>query len=168
MNFRKQIRIITGDKHGGKTTSMLKLYNEEGRRGRGIYASKIETDGIVTGYDLYDISGIRMASPFIEADKIKIQSEEDIYRQGCFIFHKKAFDMANKYLLSLKNETSIWIDEIGKLELNDKGFYEALKEVKSWDISLTLTIREIYIKDFICKYFPDKDYSLEIIYPSLT
>ena len=50
---------------------------------------------------------------------------------GRFYFYEHAFEQANRILLSALQAKPQWlvVDEVGKLELDNKGFYESLQQI---------------------------------------
>lgn len=147
------IRILTGGKHSGKTSAMLDLYDREGRIGAGIYALKSGDKSLVTGYDLCSLPENKIYTPFIKYNYQHQPESDRFYVQGNYIFYKETFQKASEYILSLRDADAIWIDEIGKLELEEKGLSVALHEVFKWDKPITITVRDFYLSDFLSKYF---------------
>ncbi len=94
-----------------------------------------------------------------------ISADEALYHIGKFSFYKHAFDAANDILLKAFVNDTDWliIDEVGKLEMQEKGFYPVLRTIISnYDMEkstkhLILVVREGLCKDVVdffgIKYF---------------
>ena len=89
-----------------------------------------------------------------EADK----KEKEIIRIGPFRFSKKGFERANSEILdSFKKYNIVIIDEIGRIELNNKGFAPSLNvimndKIKLKKIDLILVVREDLLKQVTKKF----------------
>jgi len=137
-----KIKIITGKKGSGKTTYLKSLRNSY--------------DGIITICD----SRERREYSFllIERDK-KISC---CYFDKKMIFNSENFKIVNKYLQTIKSRDII-IDEIGWLELENKGLSSSLNYLLNRNIeNLVLTMRFDSYKELIEKYHI-KDYELIIL-----
>jgi len=148
-----RIRIITGEKDSGKSTNFLALYQKE-QKGIAFYSKKqYDNQHIVSGYSLV-ILPYEITYPFIErCDNTTIPTEES-YHQGAFAFRKETFQTAFQYIIHTPNKISeVWIDEVGKLELEGKGFSPILSYLLEFGIDMTLVIRKIYLQKFFDNYF---------------
>jgi nucleoside-triphosphatase THEP1 len=117
------IYILTGDIRTGKTSALLDWVKNQ-----------TDKDGIVCpdGND-----GMRYFLKIKSRQKLKLEVQPDstmpsdnILEIGPFQFLKSAFDEANNYLLQaneIRDFKYLIIDEIGKLELKNKGLYNAAK-----------------------------------------
>lgn len=115
--------IITGARHAGKTTyaSSLKdilAYN-------GINAGGFLCEGTFKEgkRDSFFIKSLLTYEKELIADK-NVNNDSEDYSFGSFTFYKKGFDFAyNEYEKSILNKRDIiFIDEIGKMELEGGGF----------------------------------------------
>jgi nucleoside-triphosphatase THEP1 len=113
--FCRQVR-------SGKTTELLKW-------------SKTQND--VAGILMPDINGVRKmldlktGNVFDAQCNDPSQVKEELITVGHFHFYKSAFEKANNILFhaAFESHDYIIIDEVGKLELGKKGFYDATKEL---------------------------------------
>lgn len=100
-----------------------------------------------------------------DAEVTNEQTQEPITSIGKYKFYTAAFERANDILFNAidKNPVYIVIDEVGKLEMKEKGFYtsvvrltEAIRQNKI-DSTLILTVRDSYVED-VCKFFKMEEY----------
>lgn len=88
------------------------------------------------------------------------QTNEPLLKIGHFSFYASAFQKGNEILLQTLEERPHWlvIDELGKLELQKKGFYSAVKAIVDADLEATnvvVVIRNVLLIDAISLFsFP--------------
>lgn len=143
------LHIVTGDRNSGKTSKIKEIYATHG--GDGFISDKIVQDGIFYGYELSRFS-TGESIDFIYENKYAPAHWEDTIKNIRFTFFMPAFNTAYHWINEIiRNENfPIYIDEIGKLELNKQGFYEMIKDVvnrRNKDIYITL--RECYLIQFL-------------------
>jgi nucleoside-triphosphatase len=86
---------------------------------------------------------------------------------GRFKFYTAAFEKANDILINSINKNSDWlvVDEIGKLELDGKGFYRAMLLIAAKyndtgpGLNLLLAVRDS-LCDEVTRFFKFKNYRL--------
>lgn len=151
LNGNKRILIITGAVNSGKTTLANKIadefkdfgFNVKGFLSKGIFSGEDKT-----GYKLINISTgdeYHLAS-INPGKKFKL-------RQGRLFFNEEVFETADKLLKHLSTDDIILLDEIGPLEIKEKGFYSSLKEIlSSLNNKVILIVREKLIKDILTKF----------------
>jgi len=109
------IIIISQPIRSGKTTALMNRIN-----------AVQSIDGILSP----DVNGFRKILLIGKRTLIDFETTEQQHTTsiGKFHFSNKAFDTANEYLVNIqpKPNSEIIIDEIGKLELNEQGFFKAL------------------------------------------
>lgn len=109
------IIIISQPIRSGKTTALMNRINVVK-----------DIDGILSP----DVTGDRKILFIHNRSLIVFETshQHDTTSIGRFHFSNKAFEMANDYLINIQPQfhSEIIIDEIGKLELNEKGFFRAL------------------------------------------
>jgi nucleoside-triphosphatase len=146
------IYILTGDIRSGKTTALLHWI--EGRE---------DVDGLLCPDDK---TGKRyfLKVKSKQEFKLEIESGNDIEMDkivviGPFQFLKSAFEKANDYLKSISNNSSskfIIIDELGKLELKNKGLHDAASKLISNKTCntkhLILVVRSSHLNKIIERY----------------
>lgn len=150
IEMKNQIRIVTGPIQSGKTTRLFKFVN-----------TQTSVDGILSPIVndkrvLYHI-GSRTIKEF-EVNSF----DKNIIEVGKYKFLQASFDWGNKILIAglRKNPEWLIIDEVGKLELQEKGFHNSLKliltELEIFDTKLVLVIRDYLMKETIIKYNLDQ------------
>ena len=146
------IYILTGPIRTGKTSALLTWCN-----------NRDDVDGVLCPDDengkRYFLNIKSNEKHLLEAEEDAIH-ENDITSVGRFHFFKKSFDLANEYLVGLKDEVSfsyLIIDELGKLELQNQGLhFSAKKLIQCYMLHkhqhLILVVRESLI-DAILKHY---------------
>ena len=141
------IIIISQPIRSGKTTALMNRINLV----KGV-------NGILSP----DVNGVRKLLFIGNRTLIDFETlhQHDSISIGRFHFSNKAFEMANDYLINIKpqSHSEIIIDEIGKLELNEKGFFRALvhhlaivRQAQT-NYRLVLVIRDSLLQEVIMKF----------------
>ncbi|HBT17706.1 MAG TPA: hypothetical protein DEB05_12225 [Firmicutes bacterium] len=136
------IYIITGEINQGKSRKLLSFYRE-GQKGEGFYNYKIFRDGFYVGQKI-----IRLTTG---------ESREFSYREGFipdnwreegrfknFSFSKKGLEFGRNII---KNALAyyiepLFIDEVGPLELQGKGFCGVFKDTLDAGVNAYVVIRK--------------------------
>jgi len=152
------IFIFSGPVRSGKTTALFNW--------------SIEKED-VAGILMPDSNGkrkildIRSQNIFdIECDD-PVNSKEALVKVGRFSFYENAFKKANAILMRATELDPGWliIDEVGKLELDRKGFFESVKEITEMYLTkknngrLLLVVRNSLCAEVI-SFFKLKDYQI--------
>lgn len=145
--------IITGACHAGKTTYAAKL--NEILSQTGISSGGFLCEGTFQNGERnsFFIKSLLTYEKELLADKNESINSET-YSFGCFTFYKKGFDFAYKeYKNSILNKKDIiFIDEIGRLELEGGGF-EKLFHQMPVNSMLIAVCRYDFIKDINSMFF---------------
>ena len=157
-NLSNKTFIITGALGEGKTTQMQNivetLKNQNISTG-GILSPRILENGTTTGYDVVDIMTNERAA-FLrktEDEKLPKIGSYSILSGGI----QKGCNALNK---SLNNNQVVIIDEVGRLELDNKGWAENVKSLlNSSNSNLIISVRERFIEEVIEKWYL-KDYTI--------
>jgi nucleoside-triphosphatase THEP1 len=150
-----KISIVTGPVHSGKTTFLQKLIKER-KNVAGILSPVIND----FRYFQNCLNG--------EIKSMEITSEDpNVLQIGRFHFSQTAFDWASKILKTAINDHAevVVIDEIGPLELQNKGFAKLLRDILTQDDfngELIIVIRE-KILDEVLLFFKIKKENVNII-----
>lgn len=142
------IYIFSRPIHSGKTTELLRWCNEQ----ENIY-----------GVLMPDINGSRKIFDLHNKEIFDIEckdsanTNEHLTSVGKFHFYSVAFEKANLIISSALKQNPVWlvIDEAGKLELDGKGFYTAIKDAIGFYSdnviagNLLLTVRDSLCADVI-------------------
>lgn len=140
------IYLLTGDIRTGKTTS--------------IYNAAIKRND-VGGFLTPDVGGIRMLYDIASGKRYSFQVDDSITAQtvqvGRFNFLSSAFKKGSEITLSQLTSASIRyliIDEVGKLELLNKGFHSLVISLieKKIDKDIILVVRSFLVDEVVNKY----------------
>ncbi len=128
-------RIITGERNEGKTTLLLSIAScTENAKG---FAS-LKTS---SGYNLRNLENgeerLLMTSSPLFPDRI-----------GRWYYDVSVFSWAENVLIAL-DSGMIFLDEIGKLELQGLGFAKALSSLFEKSVEVTITVRKEYLQAVI-------------------
>ena len=146
------ITIITGKINSGKTTHLIKRYQAQ-QKGDGYACVKKMQHGLVLGYDLMRLK-TRESISFIVRDKFYDINMGAIVKIGPYRMFNDALtivkDNMNKWAESGINP--LYLDEIGPLEMKNKGFHTLLVSLLNQSIDLVLVIREEVLDEACEKY----------------
>jgi len=151
INLGPQIIIISGEKNEGKTTfikSVLSEINNNKIKVGGIISEKTFDDEKLIGYDIIDIESGR-DSAFLRKGEY-----ENCDRIKKFSILNTGLDFGKKTLKDAStNDSLMIIDEVGQLELWDKGWHQTISDLnKSKVRTLIITIRTEFVEEIINKY----------------
>jgi len=150
-NLSGKVFIITGSVGEGKTTQLQKIVetlNNQNISIGGILSPRITENGNTTGYDILDIStNERVAFLRKTGDKNSPQiGSYSILSEGL----KKGHDVLKN---SQNNYQVVVIDEVGRLELNNEGWAENIRDLLSNSKShLILSMRDRFIEEAVDKW----------------
>ena len=121
--------------------------------GDGFIAKKTMKNDLVYGYTLIRLSDGKEI-PFIIRDIYHNNNKKILYQLGPYLFYKDAFSYIYKVVNDwIKNDVNpIFLDEISILELQEKGYYEALKKLLICNKDLYLVVRSDLIKKVVKKF----------------
>jgi nucleoside-triphosphatase THEP1 len=144
-----QLYILSGPKHSGKTSCLLHWWEKNN-----------EVGGILTPL----INGERVFLELASGTIFSMLANEDsreVLHIGKYEFDQYGFDRAIQVIQDAVNSDKKWIviDEIGPLELEQKGFYSITSQLLSSlppHKKLLLIIREKILQDAI-DFFKMKD-----------
>ncbi len=150
-NYKKrQAILIVGEKGRGKSSfleNMAKNLIEQGIDICGFVAQGIVKNNSRTGFYIKNINS---------EEKMLLASTEKIgdLKIGKFFFDKKAFDFGYRIIKAdLDNSKIIFIDEIGPLELKDKGWSDLAEGLLNDSSKIQIwTVRKNLIKKTIHKF----------------
>jgi nucleoside-triphosphatase THEP1 len=143
----KKIFIITGSIGEGKTTyvkKLIEIFRKYNIKCGGILSERVLTNSQTTGYDLVNIETG-------EKETFLRQYEEcGSERIGRFTICPKGLALGNAILnsLILSENTFVIIDEIGLLEIRNKGWFDCLNDlVENSGNHILLIVRDTYIHE---------------------
>lgn len=133
----KSFKIVTGERGEGKTTYILSHFsNYKG------YVTVHRNDE----YFLMDLES---------TEETLLLSHNPVFNEawkGWYI-NSSTFSKANEKLLSFSN-TEVILDEVGMLEVEERGFATFLKKAPLMDIDLVISVRREFIMEVKNKFFP--------------
>ena len=152
------IIIFSRPRNSGKTTELISWCN-----------NKENCSGIL----MPDVNGLRkmyniQSKIMLEAEhNIAVSTNETLVSIGNFHFYQSSFDISCQIIETAINLQSkyILIDEVGKLELNQQGFYKAIIKAVQTDTDNTFsgtfifTVRDVLI-DRVLNCFMINNYTI--------
>jgi nucleoside-triphosphatase THEP1 len=146
-----EVILITGNINSGKTTMLEKLFREERAKGKtssGIIALGVYDGETKIGFNVRDL-GSGCSKPLARVEKMV----DHAFSAGKYSFSIEGFEFAKEAILNFKSQGVVFVDEVGPLELNDKGYADCLKTLIKSDISrLYIAIRSACVSEFIFKF----------------
>jgi nucleoside-triphosphatase THEP1 len=152
IKFNPRVYIISGKISGGKTTFTKKLAVELIKHNipaGGIISEKFISDSQILGYNLIDIETNESVI------LLRLSNEAEKERIGRFEIIADGFERGVAILsrMRLSDKKLIIIDEVGVLELGDKGWSACITEIlKTSEKHLLITVRENYVEKVIRKW----------------
>ena len=135
------IIIFSQPIHSGKTTQLLHWCNQQ-KNAAGILMPDINDKRKILNLETKEVFAVECDDP----DNTK----EKLVTVGKYHFYAAAFEKANSILLGAVSSNPEWlvIDEVGKLELEGKGFYPAVKKIiDDQEEKITTTNNILVVRD---------------------
>jgi nucleoside-triphosphatase THEP1 len=148
----QKVFIITGTIRGGKTTFTKKLieyFRSNNINPGGILSERVLTGSVTTGYDIADIE------TGLKEDFLRQNVGGGDGRIGRFTICDKGLSKGRDILNSLVDHDKklVIIDEVGLLEIKDKGWSECINSLlKKSSNHILMTVRDIYVDEVIKKW----------------
>ncbi len=155
-NFREQmgqqqpVYIIAGDQREGKTIFLkdsISLLKEEGIEVEGIMAEGMDEFGKRTGFELVNVS---------TGKKIllcSIHGEKNWVKTGKYFFNPGGLEFGKKILSGISSSSVLVIDEIGPLELSDRGWAGPIQNILArYDNKMIWVVRRNLTEKIIQKF----------------
>lgn len=146
---KQKIYVVTGKIESGKTTFIHELVTKlktEQISVSGIYSKRIVENYMTTGYNVIKISN---------GESIKFlrtKGSRNQQRIGKFYIYDEGLVAGKEELLLNKTQIKV-IDEIGKLELEGKGWCESLYQIiEDSESNLLLSVREEVVNEVNLKF----------------
>ena len=141
------VTIVTGNIHDGKTTAMIDLF--ETNKGDGFVSIKNMEESYVKGFDYLQLA-TKQTGPL--ASKDIIEPVRDVL--GPYYFNEEAMSYIESELKILvkKGVSPVYLDEIGQLELDGKGFYTILKWILTnmdEHLMLYISVRKPFVDQIV-------------------
>lgn len=146
------IVIITGKIDSGKTSKLRSVYNDS-KAGDGFIIKKVYEHKNHIGQDIVRLSTGDYKSFSLKKSLVP-QCWDEVYSYGPYSFSIQGFLFANSIITDAirKNYGPLYIDEIGPLELQGKGFSDILILALSSKKNLYITVRDTCLQAVIRKF----------------
>ncbi len=139
------IYIVSGPVNSGKSTRMAAFYqNCHGSRADGLISCKLYQGSTFMGYELQRLSNGEKKTLALLAGHYRGQFK-DSFNFGPFVFSRQAFEFGEKALEEMLADDClryIFLDEIGPIELEGRGFWRALQSLINSDKNLFIGVRD--------------------------
>jgi nucleoside-triphosphatase THEP1 len=161
------IWLISGEIDSGKTSRILEIYRQKtaGQAG-GFISRKVYQDNIFRGYEIVRLpDGPRMPLARLgpeknQVDKVcldkrRFAESSEAFPYGQFIFSQAGFLFGENIILELLSAEAvrdIFIDEIGPLELQGRGFCRILLKALQSGKNLYISVRTSCLQAFLEKF----------------
>ncbi|HMK04501.1 MAG TPA: nucleoside-triphosphatase [Ferruginibacter sp.] len=143
--------------HSGKTTALLQWCDHQ-KNVQGILMPDVNGRRKILDIRTKEIFDIQCTDP--------VNTRETLTAVGKFHFYTSAFEKANLILINaMQHDPALLIiDEAGKLELDGKGFYNALERIipfydRKGRGRLLITVRD-YLCEEVIRFFNMQHYTL--------
>ena len=146
------VLIITGPMDSGKTTRFLALYGSK-RQGDGFASLKDMAGKRVTGFRVMRLSTDRTRMLCVHHERDG-NMPDDGFRFGPYVFDNQTFAMVHDQVSDMIRQgvMTVWLDEIGRLELEGHGFDKTMKMATDAGVDLVITVRDTHVDDVIGRY----------------
>jgi nucleoside-triphosphatase THEP1 len=146
------VYIIIGAVNSGKTSKMLEIYQKcAPEKAGGFISRKLFRGQTFLGYEIVKLpDGPCRILALLNSEYARNFS--DPLQFGQFIFSREAFlfgESIISQLLVCDNVKDIYIDEIGPLELQGRGFCNILKKALGTNGNLYICVRNNCLKNFL-------------------
>lgn len=156
------VRIITGGVNTGKTTKLLSIYRELGL-GDGFITSKTYNANRYIGQVIVRLSTGEKEYFSFKKQFIPVNWDEK-YNYDIYSFSERGFIFAYNIVTDIiaKKIEPVFIDEIGPLELQKKGFYDLFVMLLRIKKEIFVTVRESCVNNVIKEFGIQKYQMIEI------
>ena len=148
----QRVFILTGAVGEGKTSQVQKIISKLQDRMinvGGIYSPRIMENEKTIGYDIVNIqTNVRM--PFL-----RILENEDLQRIGKYCIQPDGLEAGLSSIKKSRTDKAevIIIDEVGRLELRDKGWAPEIEQLLNKpESSILMAVRKDFVEDLIQKW----------------
>ena len=156
------IWLISGEINSGKTSRILNIYQQkEAGTAGGFISRKLYKDNTICGYEIVRLPDgpsqtlAWLGNKVNRNNKLDWDNAVNEFPFGQFVFSQSGFlwgELIIDQLLADDDISDIFIDEIGPLELQGRGFYSILLKALQSDKNLYITVRTKCLESFLEKY----------------
>lgn len=145
------ITIISGKDHNKKMKELLNQYQES--KGDGFLLEKVMDEGNIMCYDMLELSTGNHYRLAYHEKYMPVDWSHTLIL-GAFYFDENVFNFITEKVQQYVREevTPIYLDEIGFLELMDKGFSDILHALIDYKIDCIIGIKHGLIKNVVKKF----------------
>ncbi|MBN2431828.1 MAG: hypothetical protein JXQ27_10145 [Acidobacteria bacterium] len=143
------IHLVTGSIDSGKTTCLRSIFLIL-QQGDGFLSPKVMAGETVVGYDLERLrDGARC--PFIRRRPALPPGWDEVWRRGPFSFSRAGQQFAESIITELlrRRVEPVFVDEIGPLELEGKGFCPLVRQLVESGLTAYMAVRSECLADVI-------------------
>jgi nucleoside-triphosphatase THEP1 len=146
------VNIITGEINSGKTSRLLTLYGEI-NRGDGFFCRKNYIANHYAGQVIVRLTN-GASTCFSCKQTFKPPGWDEAYTYEDYSFSRRGLLFANQIAMEIvrNNTQPVFMDEIGPLELADRGFHEMLIQFLHLKTDLFIVVRASCLREVINKY----------------
>ncbi|GAB1451759.1 hypothetical protein MASR2M47_18150 [Draconibacterium sp.] len=148
-NTNRKTYVITGNVGAGKTSLIQNIVSKlkaEHISVAGIVTTRIIENDVTTGYDILNVATDE------KARFLRTFGEDNQQRIGKYFIYAEGLKLGEESLTASGAKLMV-IDEIGKLELEERGWHDALiQTISNSKTDLLLSVREEVINEVLYKY----------------
>lgn len=148
-NTNRKTYVITGNVGAGKTSLIQNIVSKlkaENICVAGIVTTRIIENDVTTGYDILNVATDE------KARFLRTFGEDNQQRIGKYFIYAEGLKLGEESLTASGAKLMV-IDEIGKLELEERGWHDALiQTISNSKSDLLLSVREEVINEVLYKY----------------
>lgn len=146
--MKKKIYLLSAPVQSGKTTKLLELLSLPNKKIGGFLSPDIGNSRVLINPENAAVVNFQVTD---------VNMESSIVQIGRFNFRKSAFDEAGLWTIGQINRglPFVVIDEIGKLELKNKGFHSLIQQMiilHKENQSFLFVVRDYLVEDVISHY----------------
>ena len=143
------ITLITGPIHSGKTTRLISEYTRC-KNGDGFASPKLIENDVVKGFDLLRLSSGQII-PLVRRKDFTTKDWRQCCSYGPYSFSEDAVNNVNEAVDEMlkREDITIFLDEIGSLELADRCFNETVLKIRNAGVDAVFTVRDTNLQDVL-------------------
>jgi len=145
------IFIITGEINSGKSSYLISLYHKN-KTGDGFYNRKIFIASTYIGQEIVHLS-TGITCPFSYRLDYIPEHWDELYTYQDYSFSRSGLFFCTEIMNHMMNNSQpSYIDEIGPLELQEKGLYEDFQLLLQTKKDIYVVIRNRCLSDVLSKF----------------